>query len=104
MATDIDKLSEIVIDATARVDNKHIVYEVVDYLYLNNYLALDNYLIEQSPTDRLVNNFANKVAKCMKELSSSHVFFILQQALGEELDWDEAKAILNDVIKFTKED
>lgn len=102
MAVDVNKLSEIVIEATGRINNKHIVYEVVDYLYLNNYLALDNYLTEPNPIDKLVNGFANKVATAMKEIGSSHVYFILQEAFGEDLDWTEAEKILKEVIEFTK--
>ena len=46
--------------------------------------------------------FANKVAKVMDELRSSHVFFILQQAYGD-MDWEEAQGILNTVKEQTKQ-
>ena len=44
--------------------------------------------------------FANKVARAMDELRSSHVFFILQQAFGDT-EWEEAQDMLNTVIKQT---
>src|SRR3990167_6590518 len=34
-----DKLAEKIIKETKRKDYQHVVYEVVDYLYLNNYLT-----------------------------------------------------------------
>ena len=43
--------------------------------------------------------FARKVAKVMDELKSSHVYFILQMAFGEDLAWHEAQEILNKVKK-----
>ena len=43
-------------------------------------------------------DFAVKVATVMRELSSSHVYFILQQAYGDDLDWTEASLLLDNVI------
>ena len=40
--------------------------------------------------------FAGKIAKVMKDLSSSHVYFIVQQAYGE-IDWNEVEEILKKV-------
>jgi len=37
----------------------------------------------------------------MKEISSSHVYFILQEAYGKRLDWSDAEKLLEDVIKIT---
>ena len=34
----VNKLAEKIINETNRKDYQHVVYEVVDYLYLNNYL------------------------------------------------------------------
>jgi len=42
--------------------------------------------------------FAKRVAKTMLDLSSSHVFFVLQQAY-QEMDWAEAKGILERVVR-----
>ena len=43
--------------------------------------------------------FAEKVAKVMDDLKSSHVYFILQMAFGDDLAWYEAQEILNRVKK-----
>ena len=43
-------------------------------------------------------DLAVKVATVMRELSSSHVYFILQQAYGDDLDWTEASLLLDNVI------
>ena len=43
--------------------------------------------------------FGKKIAKQMMKLKSSHCYFILQMALGEELDWSEAEEIMKKVIK-----
>lgn len=48
-----------------------------------------------------ISDFANKIAKAMKEISSSHVYFIIQQAFGE-IDWGEAEKILENVIVLTE--
>lgn len=56
------------------------------------------------PPDKItpdVAEFAGKVARVMKDLSSSHVFFILQQAFGEELDWVGAEDLLCNIISKT---
>lgn len=50
---------------------------------------------------KLVNHFANRVAKVMADLKSSHVYFVLQQAFGEDLGWHEAEEILNKVKEAT---
>ena len=49
----------------------------------------------------MILDFAEKIAETMKEISSSHVFFILQQAFGE-MSWDEANGILCEVIRISK--
>jgi len=46
---------------------------------------------------REIIEFAEKVARAMDNLRSSHVFFVLQQAYGG-MEWEEAQAILNRVI------
>ena len=60
----------------------------------------------QSPC-RASNDFAKRIAKTMLEISSSHVYFIIQQAYkgkkwgrnGELMSWNEAAKILKEVIK-----
>ena len=48
---------------------------------------------------RGVINFAAGVAKTFKEVRSSHVFFLIQQSLkNDELSWEEADAILDNII------
>lgn len=48
--------------------------------------------------------FAAKVAKTMKKIGSSHVYFILQEALGWDLDWTEVEYLLDKVVKEAKKD
>lgn len=48
-------------------------------------------------------NFAGKIAKTMKDLSSSHVYFIIQQAFDEDMAWDEVSDMLDEVITLTKD-
>ncbi len=45
--------------------------------------------------------FAEKVAIAMDDIKSSHVFFILQQAFGDE-DWGGSQDILDTVIAQSK--
>lgn len=54
---------------------------------------MDNYFI---------NNFAKKIAQALKEIASSHVLFIMQQAFGD-ISWEEAVEILDNVLCATKE-
>ena len=42
--------------------------------------------------------FAIKIAKAMLKISSSHTYFILQQAFGENLDWSDAELLLKSII------
>jgi hypothetical protein len=48
-----------------------------------------------------VYDFAYKIAKVLKEISSSHVFFIMQQAFGEEMEWDSVVELLNTIIALS---
>jgi len=43
--------------------------------------------------------FGRKIAKVMMNLKSSHCYFILQMAYGEELDWADAEELMKKVIK-----
>lgn len=45
-----------------------------------------------------VYDFAYKVAKAMDKLKSSHVYFLLQQAFGDETDWSEFQTLLTTVM------
>ena len=55
-------------------------------------------------------DFALKVATAMKKISSSHVYFVMQQAYagkewgkqGELMSWENAEKILTDVIDDCK--
>lgn len=44
--------------------------------------------------------FAGKVSRAMKKLSSSHVYFVMQQAYGD-IDWSEVERIFDQVMKET---
>jgi hypothetical protein len=45
-----------------------------------------------------VYDFAKKIAKTMKDSSSSHVFFLMQQAFGEEMEWEDVENLLDNII------
>lgn len=42
--------------------------------------------------------FALRVAVAMDDLKSSHVYFVLQKAYGEGLDWSDAQKTMDGVI------
>jgi len=44
-------------------------------------------------------DFAYGVAKAMDDSKSSHVFFILQQAFGRDMEWDDVQEILTVIIE-----
>lgn len=44
--------------------------------------------------------FAYKLAKALKDISSSHVYFILQQSFGEDLAWSEVDSMCKNIIKI----
>ena len=47
----------------------------------------------------VVSDFANRIATTMKDIGSSHVYFVIQQAYPErELSWTEAVEIFDEVI------
>ncbi len=48
--------------------------------------------------DELCRAFATKLAKAMLNLSSSHVYFIVQQAYGANTDWGEVAELLRRII------
>jgi hypothetical protein len=43
--------------------------------------------------------FAVKIAKVMDDLKSSHVYFVMQQAFGEEKAWEDCQEILDEILK-----
>lgn len=43
--------------------------------------------------------FGKKIAKVMDDLKSSHVYFIIQMAYGEDMSWEEAQATLDKVMQ-----
>jgi hypothetical protein len=45
-----------------------------------------------------VYDFAGRIAKAMKDVASSHVLFIYQQAFGDEDSWDEVVTALDSII------
>ncbi len=45
-----------------------------------------------------VYDFALKIARTMKDIRSSHVFFLAQQAFGEEMEWKDVEDLLNSII------
>lgn len=51
---------------------------------------------------KLSSEFGKKIAKAMMNLKSSHCYFILQMAYGEELSWEDAEIIMKSVIKEKK--
>lgn len=65
-----------------------------------------NKIIKQSlkASQRIRNNeisreeFSQEIAKAMKKISSSNVFFIVQQAFGE-VSWDDVDLLLQNMIK-----
>lgn len=48
----------------------------------------------------IVYEFAGKIAVVMDELKSSHIYFVIQQALGD-ISWEEAQDILDNIIAIT---
>jgi hypothetical protein len=47
----------------------------------------------------IASDFGKRIAKVMMNLKSSHCYFILQMAYGEELSWEEAEELMKKVIK-----
>lgn len=45
-----------------------------------------------------VYDFAEKIAKTMRDVGSSHVFFLAQQAFGEEMEWRDVETMLDNII------
>jgi hypothetical protein len=43
-------------------------------------------------------NFALRIATAMDDLKSSHVYFVVQKAFGEALDWSEAEGIFKTIM------
>ena len=47
-------------------------------------------------------DFALRVAAAIDDLKSSHVYFVMQKAFGETLDWSDVQKKLNEVIESCK--
>ena len=45
-----------------------------------------------------VYDFALKIARTMKDIRSSHVFFLAQQAFGDEMEWKDVETMLDNII------
>jgi len=58
-------------------------------------------LRESEEDQKLIFEFSKKVSKVMIDLSSSHVFFIIQQAFGD-CEWEEAIGICHEIQRITK--
>jgi len=58
----------------------------------------------KKPTVNAVYDFADKIAKTMKEIGSSHVYFIFQQAFDKKglMSWHEVMKTLDDIINLCK--
>jgi len=72
------------------------------YPELRKAIQLGIEALEQRKIVKGVAQFAYKVAETMDTLRSSHVFFILQQAFGEETEWSDAEEILHNIITWGK--
>lgn len=64
-------------------------------------LAERDELKERLKGNEGVYEFANKLAQTMLDLKSSHVFFLMQQAFGDETEWSDVEDILNNIITLT---
>lgn len=47
---------------------------------------------------KVSSEFGKKIAKIMLDLSSIHVFFIIQQAYGDKMSWDDVEELLKLVL------
>lgn len=43
--------------------------------------------------------FAKEIARVIMEFKSSHMFFTMQQAFGENKSWDDVEKICNKILK-----
>lgn len=57
---------------------------------------------ELKDEEKLVYEFANKIAQSMYDLKSSHAWFIFQQGYGDSMSWDEVEELLLGVIEESK--
>lgn len=48
--------------------------------------------------------FARFISREMDELRSSHVFFIIQQAFDDDMEWGDVQTMLDKVIEQTEKD
>ncbi len=43
--------------------------------------------------------FSKEIARVIMDLKSSHCYFIMQMAFGEEKSWDDVEKICNKILK-----
>jgi len=48
--------------------------------------------------------FAKFVSRAMDNLRSSHVFFIIEQAFDDDMEWGDVQIMLDKVMEQTKDD
>jgi hypothetical protein len=53
---------------------------------------------------REIKSFAHKISLKMLEISSSHVYFILQQSFDDDMSWEDAEKLLNRIIELASEE
>ena len=54
------------------------------------------------PKHDLVYDFALRLAVAIDDVKSSHVFFVMQKAFGEALDWRDVEKKLGEIIALCK--
>lgn len=53
------------------------------------------------PIEKINNKiFAKEVARVVMDLKSSHCYFIMQMAFGEEISWSDVEKICNKIMKL----
>ncbi len=59
--------------------------------------------IKEIPIDKINNKvFAREIARVIMDLQSSHCFFIVQMAFGENKSWEDVEKICNKILKKEK--
>ena len=91
---DIKQAHEVVQLRDGEIDN------LKDKLHRRN-KTIDNLRREIGELKKQV-EFGRKIAKVMMDLKSSHCYFIIQQAYGKELTWEEAEVLMEQVININR--
>ncbi len=59
-------------------------------------------MIKDIPKEEItISVFAKRIAKVIMDLKSSHCYFIVQMAFGEEKSWADVEEICKRIIKDT---